>query len=210
MGQNNNIPYTSTMMEKLRTWTLSLAERPGARRVLALVSFAESSFFPIPPDLLLFPMTLQTPRDAWRLATICTIASVLGGVAGYVLGYAFFESVGIHIINFYGLNEQFDKFETLYNSWGIVIILIAGFTPIPYKVFTIASGIAAINLPLFVAASLVARGARYFLVCWLTKRFGAPIKPFLEKQLGWLGLVGILMVVAFFLLLRPLFNFAAS
>ncbi|MCY4034051.1 MAG: DedA family protein, partial [Hyphomicrobiales bacterium] len=209
LGQNDNIPYTNTMLEKLRTWTLSLAERPGARRTLALVSFAESSFFPIPPDLLLFPMTLQTPHHAWRLAIICTAASVLGGVAGYALGYAFFDSIGIHIINFYGLNEQFDKFEILYNEWGIVIILIAGFTPIPYKVFTIASGIAALNLPLFVAASLAARGARYFLVCWLTKRFGAPIKSFLEKQLGWVGLVGILMAVAFFLLLRPIVNFAA-
>lgn len=198
------------MTEKLRTWTLSLAERPGARRALALVSFAESSFFPIPPDLLLFPMTLQTPHHAWRLAIICTIASVLGGIAGYVLGYAFFENIGIHIINFYELNEQFDKFGTLYNRWGIVIILIAGFTPIPYKVFTIASGIWAINLPLFVVASLIARGARYFLVCWLTKRFGTPIKPFLEKQLGWFGLVGILMVVVFFLLLRPIVNLAAS
>ena len=126
------------------------------------------------------------------------------------MGYAFYESIGIHIINFYGLGEQFDKFESLYHEWGIIIILVAGFTPIPYKVFTIASGFAMLNLPLFAATSLVARGARYFLVCWLTKRFGLPIKPFLEKQLGWLGLIGILMAVAFFLLVRPIFNFAAS
>lgn len=194
----------------LRNWTLSLAERPSARRTLALVSFAESSFFPVPPDLLLFPMTLQAPHHAWRFAAICTMASVLGGIAGYAMGYAFYESIGIHIINFYGLGEQFDRFESLYHEWGIVIILVAGFTPIPYKVFTIASGFAMLNLPLFAAASLVARGARYFLVCWLTKRFGLPIKPFLEKQLGWLGLIGILMAVAFFLLVRPILNFAAS
>lgn len=194
----------------LRNWTLSLADRPSARRTLALVSFAESSFFPVPPDLLLFPMTLQAPHHAWRFAAICTMASVLGGIAGYAMGYAFYESIGIHIINFYGLGEQFDKFESLYHEWGIIIILVAGFTPIPYKVFTIASGFAMLNLPLFAATSLVARGARYFLVCWLTKRFGLPIKPFLEKQLGWLGLIGILMAVAFFLLVRPIFNFAAS
>lgn len=194
----------------LRNWTLSLADRPSARRTLALVSFAESSFFPVPPDLLLFPMTLQAPHHAWRFAAICTMASVLGGIAGYAMGYAFYESIGIHIINFYGLGEQFDKFESLYHEWGIIIILVAGFTPIPYKVFTIASGFAMLNLPLFAATSLVARGARYFLVCWLIKRFGLPIKPFLEKQLGWLGLIGILMAVAFFLLVRPIFNFAAS
>ena len=198
------------MPSMLRNWTLSLAERPSARRTLALVSFAESSFFPVPPDLLLFPMTLQAPRHAWRFAAICTIASVLGGIAGYAMGYAFYESIGIHIINFYGLGEQFDRFESLYHEWGIIIILVAGFTPIPYKVFTIASGFAMLNLPLFAATSLVARGARYFLVCWLTRRFGPPIKPFLEKQLGWLGLIGILMAVAFFLLVRPIFNFAAS
>lgn len=198
------------MPSMLRNWTLSLAERPSARRTLALVSFAESSFFPVPPDLLLFPMTLQAPHHAWRFAAICTMASVLGGIAGYAMGYAFYESIGIHIINFYGLGEQFDRFESLYHEWGIVIILVAGFTPIPYKVFTIASGFAMLNLPLFAAASLVARGARYFLVCWLTKRFGLPIKPFLEKQLGWLGLIGILMAVAFFLLVRPILNFAAS
>ena len=196
------------MLKKLRAWLLALADGPQAKRALAAVSFAESSFFPVPPDLLLFPMTLQAPHRAWPLATLCTIASVAGGVFGYLLGYAFYESIGIHIIAFYGYETMFARFNALYNDYGIWIILIAGFTPIPYKVFTIASGIAALNLPLFIAASLIARGARFFLVCWLTRQFGAPIRPFLEKQLGWLSLAILLFALALLMLLRPMLDWA--
>ena len=197
------------MLEKLRAQLLSLAEGPHARRALAVVSFSESSFFPVPPDLLLFPMTLQAPQRAWSLAALCTIASVAGGVFGYFLGYALHESVGAPIIAFYGHEEMFAEFATLYGDYGIWIILVAGFTPIPYKVFTIASGIAALNLPLFVGASLLARGARFFLVCWLTRQFGAPIRPFLERQLGWLSLGIVLVAVAILMLVRPLLDWMA-
>lgn len=198
------------MLDKLSTWTLSLAEGNNAHRALALVSFSESSFFPIPPDLLLFPLTLRTPQLAWSLASLCTIASVLGGVLGYALGYAFYDSIGIHIVEFYGHADLFDQFTSLYTQYGIWIILIAGFTPIPYKVFTIASGIAALNLPLFIGTSLVARGARYFLVCWLTRQFGVPIRPFLEKQLGWFSLAVILFALAIVTLLSPVLHFLSS
>lgn len=198
------------MLEKLRTWTMSLAEGKNGRRTLAIVSFSESSFFPVPPDLLLFPMTLQAPGRSWSLALLCTIASVLGGVFGYFLGYAFFDSIGIHIVDFYGHADLFDRFTRLYNDYGVWIILTAGFTPIPYKVFTIASGIASLNLPLFIAASMISRGARFFLVCGLTRWFGIPIRPFLEKQLGWLSLGIILIAVTVLMLVRPLINFLSS
>ena len=197
------------MLEKLRAWTLSLAEGPQARRALAVVAFAESSFFPVPPDLLLFPMTLQAPRRAWSLATLCTVASVAGGAFGYLLGFAFYESVGAHIVAFYGYEEMFEQFAALYGDYGIWIILVAGFTPIPYKVFTIASGIAALNLPLFIGASLIGRGARFFLVCWLTRQFGVPIRPFLERQFGWLCLAVMLVALALLMLVRPLLHWAA-
>ena len=196
------------MPQRLRTWTLSLAEGPRARRALAAVSFAESSFFPVPPDLLLFPMTLRAPHQAWSLAALATIASVAGGLFGYLLGYAFLESVGIHIIAFYALEESFARFDALYETYGLWILLAAGFTPIPYKIFTIASGVAALNLPIFIAAGLLGRGARFFLVCWLTRIFGVPIRPFLEKQLGWLSLGIILFALALLLLARPLLHWA--
>ena len=197
------------MLEKIRAWTLSIVEGPRGRRALAVVSFAESSFFPVPPDLLLFPMVLQTPQRAWSLAALCTVASVVGGVFGYVLGSAFQESIGAALIAFYGYEDMFARFAALYGAYGMWIILAAGFTPIPYKVFTIASGIAALNPLLFIGASLLARGARFFLICWLVRRFGMPIRHFLERQFGWLSLGIVLVALAAFMLVRPLLYWMA-
>lgn len=171
------------MLRRLYDRVLALAASPRAPWWLAVVSFAESSFFPIPPDVLLVPMALSRPERAWRFATICTIASVLGGVLGYIIGYALFDVIARPLLAAYHYEAAFQRFKDTYAEWGLWVILVKGLTPIPYKIVTIASGAASFNFAVFLAASVVTRGARFFLLAGLLNKFGEPIREFIEKRL---------------------------
>lgn len=171
------------MLRRFYDRVLALAGSPRAGLWLAVVSFVESSFFPIPPDALLVPMVLARPERAWRLAGICTAASVVGGALGYVIGYALFDQLAQPILRAYHYEAAFQAFQAKYAEWGLWIILIKGMTPIPYKIVTIASGAARFNFLVFMLASLTTRGARFFLVAALLRRYGEPVRDFIERRL---------------------------
>ncbi len=190
------------MLRSLYNWTLEKAEHPRALWILALLSFAESSFFPIPPDVLLIPMVLAAPTRAWRIVVVCSVASVFGGLFGYYIGYALYETVGQPIVDFYHMQAQYDRFTALYGEHGAWIVGLAGFSPIPYKVFTIASGVANLDLATFVIASALSRTARFLLVAALLWKFGIPIRDFIEKRLGLLTLLFSVLLVGSFLALK--------
>jgi len=191
------------MLRRLYDKTLELAAHRHAVWALAGVSFAESSFFPIPPDVMLMPMAVAERRKAWLYAAVCTIASVLGGMAGYLIGYGLFETIGEPILGLYDPERiAWDKFTQLYEEWGFWIVFAAGFSPLPYKVFTIASGVAALNFPIFVIASLLSRGARFFLVSALIYWFGPPIRAFVEKRLGLVTTVFLILLVGGFAVIK--------
>ncbi len=192
------------MVRGLYNWTLSLAQSRHALWALALVAFLESSVFPIPPDILMIPMILAAPSRAFLIAGVALIASVLGGLLGYYIGYGLFETVGRPVLEFYGKDAYFEEFRTTYNDWGAWAVLIAGITPFPYKVITILSGVTALNLPVFIAASIVARGVRFFIVAALLWRFGAPIRDFLERRLGLMFTLFMAILLAGFLAVRYL------
>ena len=172
------------MFQKLYDRTLALAAHRHALPSLAAIAFIESSVFPIPPHLLLIPMVLATPTRAWRIAAVCTIASVLGGLLGYAIGYYLFDLIGQPIVSFYGLEDQFARFRDSYNEWGAWIVALFGATPFPYKVITIASGVTRLNLATFMVASVASRGFAFFLIAALLKYFGPPMQAFIEKRLG--------------------------
>jgi len=182
------------MMQRAYDWTMRMASHRRAPHALFWVAFAESSVFPIPPDVMLIPMVVANPAKAWIYAGICTLGSVVGGIAGYAIGYFLYETLGQWVINLYGLAAQAEGYRTQYNEWGLWIILIKGLTPIPYKLVTIASGAAAFSFWVFIAASIVTRGARFFLVAALLYWFGEPIRDFIERRLT---LVTTVFVVAF-------------
>lgn len=187
------------MLRRLYDWVLHLSEHRFAPSALFGVSFAESSFFPVPPDLMLIPMILADRLKAWRFAIICTVGSVLGGVFGYFIGALLLDVIGTPIIAFYGLEDKMQSLSQSYQDNGVWIVLLAGFTPIPYKVFTIASGVAALNLPAFIIASFVGRGARFFLLAGLLYFFGPAVRSFIERYLWAVTLVGgVLLVGGFF------------
>jgi membrane protein YqaA with SNARE-associated domain len=190
------------LLKRLYDWTMAQAAGRHATRALAVVSFLESSIFPIPPDAMLVPMVLAQPQRAWRLALIATAASVLGGLAGYAIGYFLFETLGDWIIRVYGLGERFDEFRHTWNEWGVWIILVKGLTPIPYKLVTIASGLAGFNLGVFILASILTRGARFFLVAALLRYFGSPIRSFIEQRLTLVTTSFAVAVVLGFVVLR--------
>lgn len=173
---------------------LDLAAHHHAEKALAFISFAESSFFPIPPDAWLIPMVLARPRRAFRIAGIATAASVLGGVLGYLLGYFFYRTVGEPLLHFYGYTDTFTTFQARYHQWGAWAVLAAGITPFPYKAITILSGLTRLNFGIFMVSSIIARGLRFYLVAGLLWWFGPPIQNFLERYIGW-------VLTAFFLLL---------
>ena len=192
------------MLTRLYNWTMDLAAAPYALWALALVAFAESSVFPIPPDVMLIPMVLVARARAWVIAGVCTIASVVGGIAGYGIGYFLYEAVGQPIIAFYAYEHQFVEFQDLYAEWGAWIVAGAGFTPIPYKIFTIASGLAQLDITTFTLASLLSRGARYFLVAALLWYFGPPIRAFIEGNLRLLVTLFFVLLAGGFIVLRYL------
>lgn len=171
------------MLRRLYNWTMAFAGHRHAVWALALISFAESSFFPIPPDVLLIPMVLANREKAWLYAGICTVASVLGGVFGYAIGALLYDSLGAWVIQLYGYGDEVEAFRQAYAEWGSWIILIKGLTPIPYKIVTITSGFAGYDLVWFILLSAITRAGRFFLVAWLLHRYGEPVRGFIEKRL---------------------------
>jgi membrane protein YqaA with SNARE-associated domain len=193
------------MLRALYNWTMDLAGHRHANWALGAVSFIESSVFPIPPDVMLIPMVLARRHKALLIAAICTVASVLGGLLGYAIGYYLFDAIGQPILNFYGYGEKFASFQSRYNEWGVWIVLIAGVTPFPYKVITIASGVTGLSLPVFLLASIVARGLRFAIVTALLWRFGEPIREFIERYLGILFTVFMILLIGGFAAVKLVF-----
>jgi membrane protein YqaA with SNARE-associated domain len=190
------------MLRRLYNWTMSLSAKPQAPWALAAVSFAESSFFPVPPDIMLVPMVLAAPEKAWRYAAVCTASSVVGGMLGYLIGSALYDSLGQWLIALYGYGQALDTFRAAYAEWGAWIILIKGLTPIPYKIVTIASGFAGYDFGLFVLLSIVTRGIRFFVLAALLRRFGEPIRHFIETRLELVTAAFAVMIVGGFVVAR--------
>lgn len=193
------------LLRKAYDWVLHWSATKHALPALAILSFAESSFFPIPPDVLLIAMAVAVPMKAFRYAAVCSVASVLGGMFGYLLGWQFMDLVGIRIVEFYHLQAQWDKIGWWYDEYNAWAVGAAGFTPLPYKVFTLAAGAFQINFSVFVLASLVSRSARFFIVAGLIYKFGAPIKVFIEKYFNILSIVFIVLLFAGFVLIKYIF-----
>lgn len=177
------------MFKKLYHWTLALAESQHAPLALGLVAFAESSFFPVPPDAILVPMSIARPSRAWLYAAISTVGSVAGALLGYVIGALLYETLGQWLINLYHYGPRVDDLRALYEKWGWAVILVKGFTPIPFKLVTIVSGLLGYNLPLFVLLCLITRGGRFFALALVLKYYGAPIKTLLDRYFGWFLLI---------------------
>ena len=192
------------MLRSLYDRVLALAGSRLAPLWLALVSFAESSFFPVPPDALLLPMVLARPDRAWRYAAICTVSSVVGGMLGYFIGYALYEEVAAPMVRFYHYEAGMQAFRDGFAANGAWIILLKGLTPIPYKIVTITSGLARFDFATFVMASVITRGARFFLVAWLVRQYGAPIQAFIEKRLMLVTTVSAAAIVLGIVLLKLL------
>jgi membrane protein YqaA with SNARE-associated domain len=189
------------MLKRLYDRIIALAAHPQAPWFLAAVAFAEASFFPIPPDPLLVAMGLARPRRVWFYALICTIASVAGGALGYVIGYAVFNRLALPVIHFYHMEHAFQTFQDKFARYGVYLILIKGLTPIPYKIVTIAAGAAKFNFWEFMAASLVTRGGRFFLVALILRIFGEAARDFIEKRLMLVTSLLAVGVVGGFLIL---------
>ncbi|NQV60014.1 MAG: DedA family protein [Alphaproteobacteria bacterium] len=190
------------MLRRLYDRTMALAGHRHANWALGAVSFIESSVFPIPPDVILIPMVLAQRQRALLIATICTVGSVLGGLLGYAIGFYLFDSIGQPILEFYGYGEKFASFQSRYNEWGVWIVLIAGLTPFPYKIITIASGVAGLSMPVFLIASIVARGLRFAILAALLWRFGEPIRDFIERYLGLLFTLFMVLLIGGFALIK--------
>jgi len=184
------------LFEPIYSKLMGWARHRHAQRYLAAVSFAESSFFPIPVDVMLAPMVLANKGRAWRFAMVTTIMSVLGGVAGYLIGRFLFDMWGEQLLNYFHAHETFESIKQSYNKHGILIILLAGFTPVPYKIFTIASGVMSIAFLPFVLLSLVGRGARFFLVAGLIRLGGDALEETIHQKIEWLGWGTLILVVA--------------
>jgi membrane protein YqaA with SNARE-associated domain len=186
------------MLRRIYDWCIAAADKPYALWILTAVSFAESSFFPVPPDIMLLPMSLARPRRAWVYAAVCTLASVTGGILGYAIGALLYDSIGQWLINLYGYADKVEAFRESYARWGAIIILGKGLTPIPYKLVTITSGFAGYNIWLFILFSIITRGARFFIEAVVLNRFGDAIRAEIEKRLTlWVTLFAIVLVAGF-------------
>ena len=192
------------ILRKLYNWTLNKANHPKAPWFLSFISFIESSFFPIPPDIILIPMIIANRFKAWWYAFICTASSVIGGIAGYCIGFFFYSTIGIMILKYYSLGDQFANFESLYNENGIWIVLGAGFTPFPFKFITIASGFFHLNIYLFIIVALIARGSRFYLIAFLLRIFSNWIKNFIDKYFNLLAILFFILLIGSFIFLKYL------
>ncbi|MDB4229084.1 VTT domain-containing protein [Paracoccaceae bacterium] len=190
------------MIKAFYNWTIKLSATRYALWALAIVAFAESSFFPIPPDLLLIPLIIAKPKNAYLIAFIAMIASVLGGGLGYYIGLKLYETMGIIIINFYHAQQLFLEFQAQFNKYGAAAVLFAGVTPFPYKIITISSGIAGMPIYQFFIFSIIARGARFFIIAILLRLYGEPIRDFIERHLNLLFIVFMVLLVLGFLLIK--------
>ena len=190
------------MIQRLYDWTLSLAQHRHALWALGIVAFLESSVFPIPPDILMIPMIIATPRRAWLIATIALVASVLGGVLGYVIGAFAFDTLGQPILASLGKADAMAEFSTRFNDMGFWAVLAAGITPFPFKVITIMSGWTGMPLGVFITTSILARGLRFFLVAGLLWQFGAPIRDFIERRLALMFTLALVLLFGGFVLVK--------
>lgn len=185
-----------SLLRRCYNWCLEAAHKPHALWSMGAIAFAESSFFPVPPDVMLIPMSLARPGRAYVLAAWCTAASVLGGLAGYAIGALLYDSVGTWLIQLYGYGDKVATFRAAYAQWGAWIILLKGLTPIPYKIVTITSGFAGYSLGLFVVFSVITRGTRFFVLAFLLHRYGEQARDIIERQLGlWALGLAVLVVV---------------
>jgi membrane protein YqaA with SNARE-associated domain len=191
------------MFKRLYHWVLSLAESERAPSALAAIAFAESSFFPIPPDVILIPMSLARPKQAWRYAAICTIASVAGGMVGYAIGALLFDTIGKWLIDAYGYGDRMAALKETYARWGALVILLKGLTPIPYKLVTIASGLLGYNFFIFVLLSVLTRGTRFFVLAGVLNRYGDPLRAALERHFAlFMGIIAVTIVAGFWVATR--------
>ncbi|MEO0809294.1 MAG: YqaA family protein [Pseudomonadota bacterium] len=194
------------MIRALYDWVMRLAAHRHASVALFAVAFAESSFFPIPPHAMLIPMVLADRSAAWRLALITTIASVLGGIAGYLIGYGLYDVIGKPVLEIYGAMEKFNSFRDRYNELGAWIVFFAGVTPFPYKVITIASGVTGLNFIVFILASIASRGLVFFAICGLLYFFGQPIRTFIERRLGLMFTIFLILLFGGFVAIKYFIN----
>ena len=191
------------MLRRIYDWCVDAADKPYAVWILGGVAFAESSFFPVPPDIMLLPMSLAQPKRAWLYASVCTVASVLGGVLGYAIGALLYDSIGHWLINLYGLGDKVEAFRASYAEWGALIILLKGLTPIPYKLVTITSGFAGYNIWLFILFSIITRGGRFFMAAIVLNRYGEWIKVRIERHLALsVAILAIVLVAGFIVAFR--------
>ena len=184
------------MLRRAYEWCIAAADRPYALWLMGAIAFAESSVFPIPPDAMLIPMSLAHPKRAWSYATVCTLASVAGGVLGYAIGAYLYDTVGHWLIQLYGYGNKVEAFREAYARWGSLIILLKGLTPIPYKIVTITSGFAGYDLKLFIVFSFIARGLRFYLEAFLFNRYGAKARVIIEERLAFWFTLGLVVLVA--------------
>ena len=192
------------MLRRLYDWVLSWAKTPYGSWALFLLAFSESSFFPIPPDVLLIALAVAIPKKSFKYALICSFGSVLGGCFGYLIGWKFMALIGNHIVELYGLTPKVETIEILYNKYDAWAVGIAGFTPIPYKVFTISAGVFQINFLVFIIASFVSRSARFFLVGGLIYTFGSQIQSFIDKYFNILATAFTVLLVTGFIIIKYL------
>lgn len=196
-------PPRNGLFDRFYRWTIGLAQSRHAPLALGAIAFAESSFFPIPPDALLIPMSIAKPRSAWAYALICTIGSVLGAMLGYAIGALLYDTAGHWLIQLYGYGDKIATMRAFYAKWGALAILIKGLTPIPFKLVTIVSGLMGYNFSLFVVLAAITRGARFFIVAVLMRFYGAQINALLERWFGWfLGLLVVAVIGGFWAVAR--------
>ena len=190
------------IFRKLYNWTLKKSSHKNAPWFLSIISFAESSFFPIPPDIILIPMVIAKRTKAFIFATICTLSSVFGGILGYLIGYLLFNSIGIFLVNFYHLEDAVGQFKAYYAQYGAWVVIIAGFTPFPFKVITIASGLFQLNLIIFIFCSFISRGARFYLVSTILYFLGEKFEVFIDKYFNYLTILFFILLIGSILLIK--------
>ncbi|MEE8190309.1 MAG: YqaA family protein [Candidatus Scalindua sediminis] len=202
--EQERVTRRANYIRRLYDWTINWAQTPHSTWALFILAFCESSFFPIPPDVLLMALAVALPIKAFKYALVCSVGSVLGGCFGYLIGYEFFEYVGRPIISFYNITDVFNTVSAKYQSNAFTAIAIAGFTPIPYKVFTIAAGVCKVNLFTLILASALSRSARFFIIAGLFYLFGPKIKTFIEKYFNILTIIFIILLISGFVAVKYL------